>query len=104
MLAARRHLRPGYYLWSGRVGIFVRSGRSLRGTSSDRGITGAPPLPSIQQRALLHHTLSDGNYENMLNCYREFTVAQARIEPANARQEIDRVLRTCWIEKRPVYL
>jgi indolepyruvate decarboxylase len=40
----------------------------------------------------------------MLNCYREFTVAQARIEPANARQEIDRVLRTCWIEKRPVYL
>ena len=67
-------------------------------------ITGAPPLPSIQQRALLHHTLSDGNYENMLNCYREFTVAQARIEPAKARQEIDRVLRTCWIEKRPVYL
>ena len=53
-------------------------------------IPGAPPLPSIQQRALLHHTLSDGNYENMLNCYREFTVAQARIEPANARQEIDR--------------
>ena len=67
-------------------------------------ITGAPPLPSIQQRALLHHTLSDGNYDNMLNCYREFTVAQTRIEPANARQEIDRVLRTCWIEKRPVYL
>jgi hypothetical protein len=48
--------------------------------------------------------LSDGNYDNMLNCYREFTLAQARIEPANARQEIDRVLRTCWIEKRPVYL
>ena len=67
-------------------------------------ITGAPPLLAMQQGALLHHTLSDGNYGNMLNCYREFTVAQARIEPANARQEIDRVLRTCWIEKRPVYL
>ena len=67
-------------------------------------ITGAPPLPAMQQGALLHHTLSDGNYNNMLNCYREFTVAQARIEPANACQEIDRVLRTCWIEKRPVYL
>ena len=67
-------------------------------------ITGAPPLPAMQQRALLHHTLADGNYENMLNCYREFTVAQTRIEPTNARQEIDRVLRTCWIEKRPVYL
>jgi indolepyruvate decarboxylase len=58
----------------------------------------------MQQRALLHHTLVDGNYENMLNCYWEFTVAQTRIEPTNARQEIDRVLRTCWIEKRPVYL
>jgi indolepyruvate decarboxylase len=67
-------------------------------------ITGAPPLPAIQQGALLHHTLSDGNYGNMLNCYREFSVAQTRIEPANARQEIDRVLRKCWIEKRPVYL
>ena len=67
-------------------------------------ITGAPPLSAMQQRLLLHHTLSDGNYDNMLNTYREFTVAQARIEPANARQEIDRVLRACWIEKRPVYL
>ena len=67
-------------------------------------ITGAPPLLAMRERALLHHTLADGNYDNMLNCYREFTVAQARIEPANARQEIDRVLRTCWIEKRPVYL
>jgi indolepyruvate decarboxylase len=37
-------------------------------------------------------------------CYREFTVAQVRIEPAAARNEIDRVLRTCWLEKRPVYL
>jgi indolepyruvate decarboxylase len=48
--------------------------------------------------------MADGNYTNMLNCYREFTVAQARIEPANAREEIDRVLRACWVEKRPVYL
>jgi indolepyruvate decarboxylase len=67
-------------------------------------ITGTPPLPAMREGALLHHTLADGNYANMLNCYREFTVAQARIEPANARQEIDRVLRTCWVEKRPVYL
>ena len=40
----------------------------------------------------------------MLTCYRQFTVAQARIEPVNAREEIDRVLRACWLEKRPVYL
>ena len=32
-------------------------------------ITGAPPLSAMQQRLLLHHTLSDGNYDNMLNTY-----------------------------------
>jgi indolepyruvate decarboxylase len=67
-------------------------------------ITGTPPLDSMKKGALLHHTLADGNFTNMMNCYREFTVAQARIEPVNARQEIDRVLRTCLLEKRPVYL
>jgi indolepyruvate decarboxylase len=67
-------------------------------------ITGAPPLSAIEQRALLHHTMADGNYNNMLNCYREFTVAQARLTPSNAGAEIDRILRACWIEKRPVYL
>jgi indolepyruvate decarboxylase len=67
-------------------------------------ITGAPPLSAIEKRALLHHTMADGNYSNMLNCYSEFTVAQALLTPSNARTEIDRVLRACWIEKRPVYL
>jgi indolepyruvate decarboxylase len=67
-------------------------------------ITGAPPVHATRERALLHHTLADGNFDNMLNCYREFTIAQARIEPATARNEIDRVLRTCWLQKRPVYL
>jgi indolepyruvate decarboxylase len=55
-------------------------------------ITGTPPLGAMKEGTLLHHTMADGNYTNMLNCYREFTVAQARIEPANARLEIDRLL------------
>lgn len=67
-------------------------------------LSGAPPLTSIRSKALLHHTLADGNYENVMNCYREFTVACARITPENAVQEIDRVLSACWREKRPVYL
>jgi indolepyruvate decarboxylase len=67
-------------------------------------IIGAPPLGAIEERALLHHTLGDGNFLNMLSSHRDFSVAQTRIEPANARWEIDRVLRSCWLEKRPVYL
>jgi indolepyruvate decarboxylase len=57
----------------------------------------------MEGHALLHHSLGDGNFANMLSCYREFSVAQTRIELANARCEIDRVLRCCWLKKRPVY-
>lgn len=67
-------------------------------------ITGAPPLAGMQKRALLHHTCADGNYENMMICMRQFTVAQARLTPQNAAVEIDRCLRACFVEKRPVYL
>lgn len=67
-------------------------------------ISGAPPLSAIRSKALLHHTLADGNYDNVLNCYREFTVASALITPDNAVLEIDRVLAACWREKRPAYL
>ncbi len=67
-------------------------------------ISGVPPLHAITSGSILHHTTADGNYDNILNCMKEFTVAQARITPENAVNEINRVLRTCWQEKRPVYL
>jgi TPP-dependent 2-oxoacid decarboxylase len=46
---------------------------------------------AIEERALLHHTLGDGNFVNMLSSHRDFSAAQTRLEPANARWEIDRV-------------
>ncbi len=67
-------------------------------------ITGAPPMHATQQRMLLHHTLGDGNFDNTLACFREFTAAQARLTPLNAAGEIYRVLRACMREKRPVYI
>lgn len=67
-------------------------------------ITGAPPLYASQQNYLMHHTLADGNFENMLICYQQFTVAQTRITPLNAASEIDRVLTACVQSKRPVYI
>jgi indolepyruvate decarboxylase len=67
-------------------------------------ISGAPPLRAIRSKALLHHTLADGNYGNVVNCFREFTVAQALITPENAVDQIDRVLQACWREKRPAHL
>jgi hypothetical protein len=35
----------------------------------------------------------------MLTCYREFTTAQARIEPTTARSEIDRFLADMLVGK-----
>ncbi|WP_034336002.1 alpha-keto acid decarboxylase family protein [Commensalibacter papalotli (ex Servin-Garciduenas et al. 2014)] len=67
-------------------------------------ITGAPPLNSMYRRRFLHHTTAEGNFEDVMSCYRSFTVAQARIAPQNAVEEIDRVLRACVRKKRPVYL
>ncbi|CAI3924863.1 TPP-dependent 2-oxoacid decarboxylase [Commensalibacter communis] len=67
-------------------------------------ITGAPPLNSMYRRRSLHHTTAEGNFEDIMSCYRPFTVAQARITPQNAVEEIDRVLRACVRKKRPVYL
>lgn len=67
-------------------------------------ITGTPPLHAVNSNALVHHTLVDGDYDNIGRCMSEFTVAQGRITPANAAFEIDRVLRSCWLERRPVHL
>jgi len=67
-------------------------------------LSGAPPLHSINQRSFLHHTTAEGNYEDVMNCYRSYTVAQARLTPQNAVGEIDRVLQVCKREKRPVYI
>ncbi|MBT0721039.1 alpha-keto acid decarboxylase family protein [Rosenbergiella collisarenosi] len=67
-------------------------------------ISGLPPLHAVNQRALLHHTLVDGDYDNIGRCVAEFTVGQTRITPANAVMEIDRLLQVCWLERRPVHL
>ncbi|KHF78882.1 Pyruvate decarboxylase [Acinetobacter sp. neg1] len=67
-------------------------------------ISGIPPLHVVQKGTLVHHTLVDGNYDNIMNCMKEFTVAQTRLTPANAAFEIDRVLRQCFLDHRPVHI
>lgn len=67
-------------------------------------IAGTPPLHAMQGNALLHHSLADGNFDNVMNCFRQFTVAQALITPENAATEIPRVIACAWQRKKPVYL
>jgi indolepyruvate decarboxylase len=67
-------------------------------------ISGVPPLHAIHSREVLHHTSGTGDFEDVMTCMAQFTAAQARITPANAAIEIDRLLLTCLREKRPVYM
>jgi indolepyruvate decarboxylase len=67
-------------------------------------ISGAPPLAEIERNALLHHSAADGNFDNMMICAQQFSVAHARLTPQNVVGEIDRCLRACILQKRPVYL
>lgn len=67
-------------------------------------ITGAPPLYAMEEGWLLHHTLAEGDYDDMMAAFTPFTVAQTRLTPANAAAEIDRVLIACMREKKPVYI
>ena len=67
-------------------------------------VTGAPPLADIERNSLMHHTAGDGNFDNMMICARQFTAAQARITPQTAVSDIDRCIRTCVLQKQPVYL
>ncbi len=67
-------------------------------------ITGTPPTTVMENGALVHHTLGDGKFDHFSNMYREITVAQSKLTPEHAAEEIDRVLRACWSEKRPVHI
>ncbi|MEU3188245.1 alpha-keto acid decarboxylase family protein [Streptomyces sp. NPDC006923] len=67
-------------------------------------IVGTPATFVVESRALVHHTLGDGDFTHFSTCMSEFSVVQARLNRDGAASEIDRALRVCWLQKRPVYL
>ncbi|MDR3434082.1 MAG: thiamine pyrophosphate-binding protein [Rouxiella aceris] len=67
-------------------------------------ITGSPPSHVYANHLPTHHSTADGNFSNVMNCFKEFTVAQTCLTYMNAVEEIDRVLRACIRERRPVYI
>jgi pyruvate decarboxylase len=68
-------------------------------------IVGTPSASSQSSRRVLHHSLGDGNFKVFADIYKAVTVAHADLlDPATAPREIGRVLRTCWIKSRPVYI
>lgn len=67
-------------------------------------ITGLPTTNVMDNGLYVHHTLGDGRFDHFSNMFKEVTVAQTLLTQENAAQEIDRVLLSCWRQKRPVHI
>ncbi|PNS15968.1 hypothetical protein CAC42_4369 [Sphaceloma murrayae] len=68
-------------------------------------VVGSPPRRTQEDRLRVHHTFNDGEYGRFARVAEEVTVASARLrDPRTAAEEVDRVLRECVAQCRPVYL
>jgi indolepyruvate decarboxylase len=67
-------------------------------------VCGSIPFRSMQRGLGMHHTMADGTWDRFITAYAQVTAAQARITPDNAVTEIDRLIRTAWHDKLPVYM
>jgi indolepyruvate decarboxylase len=67
-------------------------------------VVGAPSKDTQAARAVVHHSLGDGDFDKFLRMAREITCAQANLVPATATREIDRVLSEVREQRRPGYL
>ncbi|KIW41746.1 uncharacterized protein PV06_07270 [Exophiala oligosperma] len=68
-------------------------------------IVGTPATHIQGQGLCMHHTLGDGNFRLFADMAARVTVAQTNLVDADtAASEIDRCLRTCVMESRPVYI
>lgn len=67
-------------------------------------IVGTPSIDVQGSRRVIHHSLGDGDFDHFLRIAREITCAQAKLVPATATREIDRVLSEVHERKLPGYL
>jgi indolepyruvate decarboxylase len=67
-------------------------------------VCGSIPLRSMERGLGMHHTMADGTWDRFIRAYEPVTAAQARLTPDNAVTEIDRLIRTAWHDKLPVYM
>lgn len=67
-------------------------------------IVGAPSLSAQKSHLRMHHTLGDGDFKHFMRMADEVSVASAALHPATAAADIDRVIRTAVIHRKPGYL
>lgn len=67
-------------------------------------VSGTPPLYAMESRLRVHHSLAEGNFDNISNCLKQFTGDSVRLTPMNVVDTLDRVLTSCWRDKLPVHI
>ncbi|WP_237188370.1 alpha-keto acid decarboxylase family protein [Rothia nasimurium] len=67
-------------------------------------IVGAPSLAAQNSHLRMHHTLGDGDFKHFMRMASEVSIAAAAIHPATAASDIDRVIRTAVVHRKPGYL
>jgi pyruvate decarboxylase len=68
-------------------------------------IVGCPSTKLQHKRALLHHTLGNGDFHVFKDMSKPISHTQEYLEdPSSAPEQIDRLLRSAYINARPVYL
>jgi pyruvate decarboxylase len=68
-------------------------------------LVGTPPTAAQDNGVCLHHSLGDGNFRLFAEMAAKVTVAQANLrDPSSATAEVDRCLRECFMQSRPVYI
>ncbi|CAL9325738.1 alpha-keto acid decarboxylase family protein [Streptomyces sp. SudanB182_2057] len=63
-----------------------------------------PTQATERDKAVVHHSMGDGDFDRFARAHREVVCAHAVLRPDNAVSEIDRVLGACLRESRPGYL
>lgn len=68
-------------------------------------IVGTAPTHVQEQGLCMHHSLGDGDFRVFADMSAKITVAQANLtDPSTAPTKIDRCLRECILQRRPVYI
>jgi len=52
----------------------------------------------------MHHSLGTGDFEVFPKMFSSISEDQVIIKDRSYISELDRVLRKCWLKKRPVYI
>src|SRR5262249_37634827 len=67
-------------------------------------LVGAPNLPTQEGRALVHHTLGDGDFDAFRKMAEPIVCASAIMTPQNVASETERLIAAALYHRRPVYM